>query len=202
MSLPLWLSLLLICLLGAMSPGPSLAMVMRHTVGGGRLSGMVAAIGHALGVGAYAGLTVLGLAAVIVHQPWLYRLVTWGGALYLAWIGLQALRSSGHRYWVTEHDAGGWLPALRDGLLVALGNPKLIVFFTALLSQFVTADMSAVARWLIIATAMLVDAGWYLLVALVLSHSRVLPWLQRHALGLQRLTGIVLLGLAMRVALG
>ncbi|WP_110655531.1 LysE family translocator [Salinicola halimionae] len=202
MSLELWFSLLVICALGAMSPGPSLAMVMQNTVGGGRLCGVVAGIAHALGVGLYAGLTVLGLAAVIAHQPWLYRLVTWGGALYLAWLGFQALRAGGSDGFEVVSQSRGWRRAMRDGLLVALGNPKLIVFFIALLSQFVTVDLSADARWLVVATAALVDGGWYVLVALVLSHSRVLPWLQRRAGWIHRLTGVVLLGLAARVALG
>ncbi|OLO06931.1 lysine transporter LysE [Salinicola sp. MH3R3-1] len=202
MSLELWFSLLAICALGAMSPGPSLAMVMQNTLGGGRLCGVVAGLTHALGVGLYAGLTVLGLAAVIVHQPWLYRLVTWGGALYLAWLGIQALRAGGSADFDIVRQARDWRRAMRDGLLVALGNPKLMFFFIALLSQFVTADLSTHARWLIVATATVVDGGWYVLVALVLSHSRVLPWLQQHARWIHRLTGIVLLGLAARVALG
>ncbi|WIX31586.1 LysE family translocator [Salinicola sp. JS01] len=202
MSPELWLSLLLICALGAMSPGPSLAMVMRHTVSGGRAPGVVAALTHALGVGLYAGLTVLGLATVIAHQPWLFRLVTLGGALYLAWLGVQALRAGGSEGLRVARVASGRRLAMRDGLLVALGNPKLIVFFVALLSQFVSADMSATGRWLIVATATLVDGGWYVLVALLLSHSRVLPWLQRRAVWINRLTGVVLLGLAARVALG
>ncbi|WP_342594944.1 LysE family translocator [Salinicola lusitanus] len=202
MSLQLWLSLLAICALGAMSPGPSLAMVMQNTLGGGRSCGVIAGITHAAGVGLYAGVTVLGLAAVIVHQPWLYRLVTWGGACYLAWMGVQALRAGGSDGFGMSHRSSDWRRAMRDGLLVALGNPKLIVFFVALLSQFVSADLSVAGRWLIVATATLVDGSWYVLVALLLSHSRVLPWLQRHAAWIHRLTGLVLLGLAARVALG
>ncbi|WP_204353001.1 LysE family translocator [Salinicola peritrichatus] len=202
MSLELWLSLLLVCALGAMSPGPSLAMVMRHTIGGGRLPGVIAGITHALGVGLYAGLTVLGLATVIVHQPWLFRLVTWGGALYLAWLGIQALRAGRGGGFAVEPAHSDRRRAMRDGLLVALGNPKLILFFIALLSQFVNADMSAAGRGLIVATATVVDGGWYVLVALALSHSRVLPWLQQRAVWIHRLTGVVLLMLAARVALG
>lgn len=177
-------------------------MVMQNTVGGGRLCGVLAGMTHALGVGFYAGLTVLGLATVIVHQPWLYRLVIWGGALYLAWLGIQALRASRGGGFTIAQQTTDWRRAMRDGLLVALGNPKLIVFFVALLSQFVSADLSNSGRWLIVVTATVVDGGWYVLVALALSHSRVLPWLQHHAVWIHRLTGIVLLGLAARVALG
>ncbi|GHB22807.1 LysE family translocator [Salinicola rhizosphaerae] len=202
MSLQLWCSLLLVCALGAISPGPSLAMVMRHTLGSGRACGVAAALAHAVGVGLYAGLTVVGLAAVIVHQPWLYRLIAWGGALYLAWLGIQALRAGAAPAFPVQDQQGDWRRAVRDGLLVALGNPKLIVFFVALLSQFVEADMGAASRWLIVATAAVVDGGWYLLVAMALSQSHVLPWLRHRAVWVHRLTGGILIALALRVALG
>ncbi|WP_110686580.1 LysE family translocator [Salinicola aestuarinus] len=202
MSLELWLSLLLICGLGAMSPGPSLAVVVRHTLGGGRRNGLITALTHALGVALYAGLTVLGLAAVIVHQPWLYRLVTWAGALYLAWLGVCALRGGESEAFEPRAVAASGLRAARDGFAVALGNPKLIIFFVALLSQFVGPDMAAGGRWLVVTTAGGVDGAWYALVAMALSHSRVLPWLRRHAGRIQRVTGVVLLLLAARVAVG
>src|SRR6056297_690961 len=69
MPLSLWFSLAAVCAMGAMSPGPSLALVLRHTLGGGRLPGIAAALAHALGVGFYALLTVWGLGALIVRFP-------------------------------------------------------------------------------------------------------------------------------------
>lgn len=202
MPFSLWLSLVAICAMGAMSPGPSLAMVLRHTLGGGRAPGVVAGLSHALGVGFYALLTVWGLGALIVRQPLLFQVITWGGAAYLAWLGIRALRAGRGG----SLDAGGVSTtrrqAARDGVLVALGNPKLILFFIALLSQFITADMSLVAQGVIVLTAMLIDAGWYVLVALGLSHSRVLPWLQARAHWVNRATGVLLLALAARVVAG
>ncbi|NWN82003.1 MAG: LysE family translocator [Halomonas sp.] len=202
MPFSLWLSLAAVCALGAMSPGPSLAMVLRHTLGGGRAPGVVAGLSHALGVGFYALLTVWGLGALIVRQPLLFQVITWGGAAYLAWLGIRALRAGRGG----PLDAGGVSTtrrqAARDGVLVALGNPKLILFFIALLSQFITAGMSLVAQGVIVLTAMLIDAGWYVLVALGLSHSRVLPWLQARAHWVNRATGVLLLALAARVIAG
>ena len=64
MELTVWLSLLFVCLLGAMSPGPSLAMVIRHTLGGGPLKGITCAWAHALGIGVYALVTLAGLAGI------------------------------------------------------------------------------------------------------------------------------------------
>ncbi|ERS85075.1 LysE family translocator [Halomonas sp. PBN3] len=202
MPFSLWLSLAAVCAMGAMSPGPSLAMVLRHTLGGGRVPGVVAGLSHALGVGFYALLTVWGLGALIVRQPMLFQVITWGGAAYLAWLGIRALRAG--RGGALQADAATTTrrQAARDGVLVALGNPKLILFFIALLSQFVTPDMTLAGQALIVLTAMVIDGAWYVLVALGLSHSRVLPWLQAHAHWINRATGILLLALAARVVSG
>lgn len=202
MPFSLWLSLAAVCAMGAMSPGPSLALVLRHTLGGGRLVGMTAALCHAGGVGAYALLTVLGLGALIAKSPALFQLITWAGAAYLAWLGIQALRAGGAGAMQQQGAVTSNARAAKEGLLVALGNPKLIIFFIALLSQFVTPDMSLLGKILIVVTAMVIDGGWYVLVALALSHSRVLPWLQRRAHWINRITGVLLLALALRVVAG
>ncbi|MDZ7853926.1 MAG: LysE family transporter [Halomonas sp.] len=202
MPLSLWLSLAAVCAMGAMSPGPSLALVLRHTLGGGRLPGVAAALAHALGVGFYALLTVWGLGALIVRFPMLFQTITWGGAAYLAWLGVKALRAGRGGALHASAMATSRRQAAREGMLVALGNPKLILFFIALLSQFVTPEMSLVAKALVVLTAMVIDGGWYVLVAVGLSHSRVLPWLQARAHWLNRITGVLLLALALRVVVG
>jgi len=202
MPLTLWLSLAAVCALGAMSPGPSLAMVLRHTLGGGRTPGVIAGLTHAMGVGLYALLTVWGLGAVISRQPMLFMVITWGGAAYLAWLGIKALRAGCGGALEAQGAASGPAQAARDGVLVALGNPKLILFFVALLSQFVSADMAWPAKALIVATATLIDGGWYVMVALTLSHSTVLPWLQARAHWINRITGVLLIALALRVLIG
>lgn len=203
MPMTLWLSLAAICALGAMSPGPSLALVLRHTIGGGRFSGMTAAIFHAFGVGFYALLTVWGLGALIAGFPLLFQVITWCGAAYLAWLGVKALGAGKASALQTNNTTvTSQRQAAREGVLVALGNPKLILFFVALLSQFVTPEMSVLAKAIIVLTAMLIDGGWYVLVAMLLSHSRVLPWLQRHAHWVNRITGALLIALAVRVVAG
>lgn len=203
MPLSLWFSLAAICTLGAMSPGPSLALVLRHTLGGGRVPGVTAALFHALGVGFYALLTVLGLGALMARFPGVFELITWLGAGYLAWLGFKALRAGR-----STHFAANTVPATtrqqaaREAVLVALANPKLILFFVALLSQFVTPDMSAAGRAIIVLTAMIIDGGWYVLVALALSHSTVLTRLRRNAHWVNRISGVLLIALALRVVIG
>jgi threonine/homoserine/homoserine lactone efflux protein len=202
MAFSLWLSLAAICTVGAMSPGPSLALVLRHTLGGGRLPGVTAGLFHALGVGFYALLTVLGLGALMARFPLLFEAVSIGGAGYLAWLGVKALRAGKAAAFTPETGVTTRRQAAREGVLVALANPKLILFFVALLSQLVNPEMSVAARAIIVVTAMVIDAGWYVLVAVALSQSRVLEWLRVRSQWVNRITGVMLIGLALRVAWG
>ncbi len=95
MTLAAWLSLLGICLLGAMSPGPSLAVVIRNTVAGGRRGGLATALSHGLGVGVYALATALGLATLIATRETLFTGLTLAGSAYLLWLGANALMKWG-----------------------------------------------------------------------------------------------------------
>jgi len=200
MTLTAWFSLLLICCLGAMSPGPSLAVVLKQTVSNSRAHGLAAAWFHAFGVGLWALATVAGLALVVAQSPWLFKLMTWGGAAYLAWIGIGAIRAGRASALEVEKAAPvSIFQAGREGALISILNPKLAVFFIALFAQFVTPDASIIDQLIMVSTALLVDGLWYTLVALVLSQGMVLKRLQKRSQLVNRLTGGILILLAVRV---
>lgn len=200
MSLSTWLGLLTICCLGAMSPGPSLAMVIRHTLGGGRGKGIVCAWAHSIGIGIYALVTLLGLAVVLKKAPLIFNGIAILGALYLAWMGIQALRANGTmQAKLATGEASDTLTAARDGIAISLFNPKIMLFFLALFSQFVMVADSVSGQALIVLTPMLVDGLWYTFIAFVLSHSSVLPKLREKAGLIDKLAGVVLILLAIRV---
>ncbi len=200
MTLTAWLSLFLICCLGAMSPGPSLAVVLKQTVNNSRRHGLLTSWTHAAGVGLWAFATVTGLSLLISQYTQLFTLITWAGAAYLAWIGVQAIRAgSAGALNVATSQQVSLLQAGREGFLISLLNPKLAIFFTALFSQFVSADASQSDQLILVATATLVDGLWYTLVCLVLSKGSVLTRLQRNSQWINRITGLVLLALAIRV---
>jgi len=199
MDLSSWLSLLAICCLGAMTPGPSLAVVLRHTLGSGRMYGIITGVSHSFGVALWAVLSILGLAIVVTQSPALYNVLTYGGAGYLLWIGIKSIRSQGGEGVAVAGQKASLFNAAKDGALISLLNPKLAIFFIALFSQFVSADMAHFDQFVIVSTVMIVDGGWYVLVAIALSHSAVLPKLNRRSVLINRVSGIVLIGLALRV---
>ncbi|UTM57983.1 LysE family transporter [Photobacterium sp. CCB-ST2H9] len=200
MTLTIWLSLLMICMLGAMSPGPSLAVVAKHSLSGGKLHGIATSWAHAFGVGVYALLTLLGLAVVLKQSPLLFQVITYSGAAYLAYLGINALRSKGGVAAKLSAGASASLgEAARDGIMISILNPKLALFFLALFSQFVAVGSQMSDRAIIVATPLLVDGLWYTLIALILSRPAVLEKLRSRAQLIDRLSGVVLLMLALRV---
>ena len=199
MTLTTWLSLVAICCLGAMSPGPSLAVVLRHTVSNGRAHGIASALSHAVGVALWALLTVWGLAVVVVEWPLMYKFLTYAGAAYLMWMGIKALRSNGAGPMNVEQKSALISEAARDGLMVSLLNPKLAFFFIALFSQFVSAELVLADKFIMTGTASVIDAVWCIIIAVALSHSKVLDKLQKRSATIDKISGAILIALALRL---
>ncbi len=201
MSLVDWLSLAAICLLGAASPGPSLAVVVRHTMQSGTGAGVQAGLAHGVGVGLYAVAVVSGLALLITTSPTLYTGLQWAGAAFLAYLGVQALRSSGDDASEGHGPADAGNPALH-GFSIAFLNPKLAIFFLALFSQFLDPDAGLGAKALMVLTMGIIDAAWYCVIAMLVGHPGLLPKLQASRRIIDRVFGVLLLALALRIFLG
>ncbi|MDO6563167.1 LysE family translocator [Amphritea sp. 1_MG-2023] len=200
MTLTAWLSLLAICCLGAMSPGPSLAVVLKQTVSNSRGHGLAASWFHAAGVGLWAFATISGLAIVVAQSQLAFQVITWLGAGYLAWIGVKAIRAGkDSAFGVQGGKQASILTAGIEGATISVLNPKLAIFFIALFSQFVSPDASFTDHIIMTATAALVDGLWYTLVVFLLSHGPVLKTLQKRSQWVNRLTGGILIALAARV---
>lgn len=200
MDLSQWLSLFSICLLGAMSPGPSLAVVLNSTLAGGPRAGYASAISHGIGVGLYGLLTVTGLAVLITRSPGVFIAVQLLGGIYLVYLGINALRSGGSAN-VAVTGANSHLGAAQNGFMIAFLNPKLAVFMLALFSQFLDPDADTLTRGVMVATVGITDAFWYCLIVALVSRKRLLEKLQRSAGLIDRVFGVVLILLALTVLL-
>jgi len=184
-----------------MSPGPSLAVVLQQTLSGGRKTGLIAAVAHGLGIGLYALLCISGIAVIITASSLLFTVLQWLGAGYLIWLGIKGLRAkaSGDEQLTDAPTTGS---AARDGFLVVFLNPKVAVFFIALFSQVIGSETTLLEKAAYTATALFIDMGWYVIVAWSFSNPRWLGSLQQNRVWLERIFGVVLITLAIRLLAG
>ena len=89
-----WLQIVFICVLGAVSPGPSLAAVVSNTVSEGRLHGIATGIGHGVGITLWASVTAVGVSEMIVNNSNLLIIAQFVGACLLGYIGYRTIGSS------------------------------------------------------------------------------------------------------------
>lgn len=201
MEFHLWLSLVAICILGALSPGPSLALVVKNTLHGGQSQGIATAVSHGIGVALYALATATGIGIVIVQSPALFSVIQYAGAAFLLYLGIKALLSKKQAININDEQGqqhvkvNGW----RDGFLIAFLNPKLAIFFLALFSQFVTSEANWNQKAIMTATVGIIDLLWYCIVAFAISRGPVLNRLKQNSHIVDRVTGTFLVILAARV---
>ncbi|GIF06974.1 LysE family translocator [Actinoplanes siamensis] len=197
-----------VVLIGALSPGPDFALVTRFAALYGRRAGIAAGVGIGGGMAVNTFAALLGVGAVVAAAPWLYDTIRYLGAAYLLYLGVMALWSLRRRAGASgpgEHaEAAGsargqaWR-AFRQGLITNILNPKAIVFLVALMPQFMPASPAVLDRVVVGVVTTAVVLGWFVLVALAVSAMRRI--LQRPAVrrGLDALTGMLLVGLAVRL---
>jgi RhtB (resistance to homoserine/threonine) family protein len=187
------------------TPGVDMALVTKNALQHGRRSAIATALGVNLGIVVWTGAAALGLAALIAASAAAFATVKIAGALYLIYLGVQALRQSR----VGSSDgatASRGVPigdgvAFRQGLVSNLLNPKITIFFTSLLPQFVGGHGTAADLLLLGALFNAMGVVWLLGYAVLAARARAV--LRRPAVKrtLDRLTGTVLIGLGVRLAL-
>ncbi|HDZ32257.1 MAG TPA: LysE family translocator [Pseudoalteromonas sp.] len=203
MTLSVWLSLAAICMMGAMSPGPSLAVVLKHSLNGSMKNGMLAALSHGIGVGLYAGASLLGLGALMTQFPTVYQILVYLGAAYLAYLGIKILlaKPSNNELEVQKSEVSE-AKALQDGFAIAFLNPKLAIFFLALFSQFIDPQALTLSVGIIMClTVFVIDTGWYLLVALLTEVSKTRFGFTKQNPWLDKILGVVFIALAIKVVI-
>ena len=183
-----------VCAMGAISPGPSLAVVLRNTISGGRTRGVMTGIGHGLGFSIYAFIAVMGLSSLLLANEQIFHLLQWAGVLVLIWLAFNMIT---HKQSVSskEHQGSGYRGFL-EGFMIAFLNPKILVFLVAVFSQFINPDITNPDRFIMAMMAGIIDTTWYVLVAAVLAGTPIVDKLRVNAVIIDRSIGMVLLMLA------
>ena len=199
MDLTQWSQLALICVMGAMSPGPSLAVILRNSVSGGRQQGIMTGIGHGLGITFYALFAVAGLATMFKTIPHFFLVAQITGSIYLIWLGSKSILNSLSKEQSTnenEHSQVTGKQGFIEGFLIAFLNPKIAAWLLALFSQFVQAEASFQEQIVLVSTVGGIDTAWYCLVAVLVSSGGLVEGLKRNAKRIDLGMGILLILLA------
>jgi threonine/homoserine/homoserine lactone efflux protein len=186
-----------IALVLTLTPGPATALVVRHALRGGTAAAFRTVVGNAAGVAGWALLSALGVAALVAVSEAAFLTLKVAGVAVLVWLGVQALRGVRRE---TEPPGGGQI--VGEAFLTSAANPKLAVFFVALFPTFIPAGEPVLPRALAMAALVIAfDFVWYLSLAAVVSRAGRVVTGTRFARRLEQATGVVLLGLAGRLAL-
>lgn len=193
-------------LLAVASPGPDFAIVLRQSLVHGRRTAIWTSVGVGVAILLHVGYSLLGLGLLIRSSAAWFDGLKWAGAAYLAWLGVQALRSRQRSGEVpgTEEGGRGEPPArgaFATGFLTNALNPKATLFFVALFATVISPGtpkwvQAGYGLWMAGATA-----AWFSLVAVAFTRPGVRGRFLRHGHWVDRALGVVFLGLAASLAL-
>lgn len=195
-------SFIIMVVVVVLAPGADFTLIVRNTLSGGRLRGVVTTAGVSSAAATQGFLVSVGLAGVIVRVQPVFLAFKWAGIGYLAWLAFGMLRGAAQRKYqaVGVSQRMGLWTAFQQGFLCNALNPKMLVFYVSLLSQFVAAD----APWTVwLEHAWMVPVlgtFWCLIVVVAVGALRV--WLERRGVSraLNAASGVVLAGFCVRLA--
>ncbi len=184
-------------------PGPSVLFVVGRALAYGRRSALASVVGNELGALVVVGAVSLGVGTIVERSVLIFTAIKLCGAAYLVFLGVRALLS-GHSSLVTTPDTGrGVLRAALDGFMVGVANPKTIVFFAAVLPQFVDRERGGVTLQMFLLgllfalIALVCDSTW----SLAASGARA--WFGRSPRRLRMIGGaggLAMIGLGLGIA--
>jgi len=191
------LILAIVCASGAISPGPSLAVVIRNTITGGRAQGIMTGLGHGIGLTIYAFIAVMGLSSMLIGNQTLFVSVQIAGSFWLIWIGCNMILSSPKES--AKKNVDSRKRGFVEGFMISFLNPKILVFFVAVFSQFINKELTNIDKTIIVMVAGVIDTFWYVFVAILLAGSRFIDKIKKYSVWIDRFTGFLLIGLSFTI---
>ena len=185
----------LICILGAMSPGPSLALIIRNSINFSRISGILTAIGHGSGIGLYAFITVLLLEFIKKNNEFIFIIIQICGGVFLIFLGLIFILQK-----TTENEIQSYQvhsSSFAQGFIIAIVNPKILLWFISFFSQFIGTSSSNLNKLILVITPSIIDAIWYSVVAILITSYGFKEKLIKKKSLLQKIIGILLICIAL-----
>ena len=200
MSLIIFLKIFTVCILGAISPGPSMVVVINNAIFKNRYHGILTSIGHGLGIGIYALFAVLGIAIIIQTNIFFFNTIKIISIIFLIYLGLKSITSK-NKLEFDKKELRGGLMSFFQGLSISLLNPKIFIWFVAIYSQFMSLENDLIFNTYLVLTAGVVDASWYIILTFLVTSKATLEVVKRKSIILQNAVGsiFILIGILLLV---
>jgi threonine/homoserine/homoserine lactone efflux protein len=162
-----WLTISLICVAGATTPGPSLLVIVYINNREGMISGIIASIAHGIGIFIYALISIYAISFINKNLPTITPILQLIGALFLIFISYKMIifKSSQNIFQNNLQLSKNYSGSFLLGLTTSIINPKILIFLTSVFSQFINDEFSNYTKIGIGLLAGIIDAVWYILVS-------------------------------------
>ena len=186
-----WVQFATICIVGAMSPGPSMALIIRNSIKYGRVSGILSSVGHAIGIGIYAGVSVAGLQIILINNIFLFNTIQFCGSIFLLVLGILFLRDTGQKLSIQDKQKS--VNSFMQGFAISILNPKILIWFAAIFSQFIEISSTNFIKLTMVLIASSIDGLWYIILTIIVTGFGLKQFLENNTKIIQNISGTVLI---------
>ena len=186
-----WVQFATICIVGAMSPGPSMALIIRNSIKYGRVSGILSSVGHAIGIGIYAGVSVAGLQIILINNIFLFNTIQFCGSVFLLVLGILFLRDTGQKLSIQDKQKS--VNSFTQGFAISILNPKILIWFAAIFSQFIEISSTNFVKFTMVLIASYIDGLWYIILTIIVTGFGLKQFLENNTKIIQNISGAVLI---------
>lgn len=202
MSLVIFTQIFFVCLIGAMSPGPSMVVVVNNAIFKNRYHGILTSIGHGVGISVYALFAVIGIGLIIQTNIIIFNSIKIISVIFLIYMGIKSILKNSKIDFEKGKLMGG-ATSFFQGLSISILNPKIFIWFIAIYSQFMSAKNELIFNIYLVTIAGITDACWYIILTFTVTTASALSFFQTKINLFQKIQGFILitLGLALTVNL-
>lgn len=190
MTIYIFFKIFTVCLLGAMSPGPSMVVVINNAIFKNRFHGILTSLGHGIGISVYALFAVLGIALIIKTNLHIFNGIKFLSIIFLIYLGVKSLLNNSDLDF-NKNSLKDGIASFLQGLNISLLNPKIFIWFIAIYSQFMSVNNDLFFNTTLILTAGLVDAIWYITLTLLVTSNIALDFFKNKNILLQKFIGSI-----------
>ena len=190
MTFLLFIQITFVCLLGAMSPGPSMMVVINNAIFKNKFNGILTAIGHGFGIGVYALFAVVGVGLILKTNTIVFNSLKILSIIFLFYLGIQAIMKKDQIEFDKNNIKSG-LRSFLQGLSISILNPKIFIWFIAIYSQFMSLNNDYFFNISLVLIASIVDALWYLLLVNLVTSQSVLDFIKNKSYLIQKIVGFL-----------